>query len=34
MGDGGIHMEMGWDREEVWDVEQMEGRWVRWGMEY
>ena len=23
----GIHMETGWGREEVWDVEQSEGRW-------
>jgi hypothetical protein len=27
MGDRGIHMEMGWDSEEVWDVEQSEGGW-------
>jgi hypothetical protein len=24
-GGGGIHMEMGWGEEEVWDVEQREG---------
>jgi hypothetical protein len=24
VGGGGIHMEMGWSREEVWDGEQME----------
>jgi hypothetical protein len=22
-----IHVEMGWGREEVWDVEQLKGRW-------
>jgi hypothetical protein len=35
-GGGGIHMEMGWGGEEVWDVEQSEGGWggVGWGMEY
>jgi hypothetical protein len=26
-GDRGIHMEMGWGGEEVWDVEQSEGGW-------
>jgi hypothetical protein len=24
---GGIHMEIGWGGEEVWDVEQTEGGW-------
>ena len=34
-GGGGIHMEMGWGGEEVWDVEQSEGGWVGGqGMEY
>ena len=32
-GDRGIHMEMGWGGEEVWDVEQSEGGWGM-GMEY
>jgi hypothetical protein len=27
VGVGSIHMEMGWVGEEVWDVEQLEGRW-------
>ena len=27
MGGGGIHVEMGWSGEEVWDVEQSEGGW-------
>ena len=27
VGDGGIHVEMGWDREEVWDGEQSGGGW-------
>jgi hypothetical protein len=26
-GWGGIHVEMGWGGEEVWDVEQSEGGW-------
>jgi hypothetical protein len=26
-GGGDIHVEMGWDREEVWDVEQSECGW-------
>jgi hypothetical protein len=26
-GDMGIHVEMGWGAEEVWDVEQLEGGW-------
>jgi hypothetical protein len=26
-GGGGIHVEMGWGGEEVWDVEQLEGGW-------
>ena len=35
MGVGGIHMEMGWDGEEVWDVEQSGwiGRGREWNME-
>ena len=31
---GGIHMETGWDGEEVWDVEQLEGGWEGQGIEY
>jgi hypothetical protein len=31
---GGIHLEMGWDRGEVWDMEQLEGRWEGHRMEY
>jgi hypothetical protein len=27
-------MEMVYGREEVWDVEQSEGGWEGWGMEY
>jgi hypothetical protein len=27
-------VEMGWGGEEVWDVEQLEGRWGGWEMEY
>jgi hypothetical protein len=27
VGSGGIHVETGWGEEEVWDVEQSEGRW-------
>jgi hypothetical protein len=28
VGNGGIHVEMGWGGEEVWDVEQREiGKW-------
>jgi hypothetical protein len=27
VGGGGIHMEMGWGGEEVWDVEQSEDGW-------
>ena len=27
MGGGGIHVETGWDGEEVWDVEQSEDGW-------
>jgi hypothetical protein len=26
-GGGGSHVETGWSGEEVWDVEQLEGRW-------
>jgi hypothetical protein len=26
-GGGGIHVEMGWGGEEVWDMEQSEGGW-------
>jgi hypothetical protein len=33
-GDGDIHMETGWGVEEVWDVEQSEGRCGGAGMEY
>jgi hypothetical protein len=28
---GGIHVEMGWGGEEVWDVEQLDGGWGRVG---
>jgi hypothetical protein len=28
-GGGDIHVEKGWGREKVWDVEQLEGGW--WG---
>jgi hypothetical protein len=34
VGGGGIHVEMGWGKEEVWDVEQMEGEWGCQGIEY
>jgi hypothetical protein len=34
VGAGDIHVEMGWGGEEVWDVEQSEGGWEAWGMEY
>ena len=27
MEGGDIHVEMGWGGEEVWDVEQLDGRW-------
>jgi hypothetical protein len=27
MGVGSFHLEMGWDEEEMWDVEQTEGGW-------
>ena len=27
MRGGGVHVEMGWGGEEVWDVEQLEGGW-------
>jgi hypothetical protein len=33
--DGGIHIEMGWVGEAMWDVEQLEGGWelIEWNME-
>lgn len=34
MGVGGIHVEMGWVGEEVWDLEQSEGGWWGQRMEY
>jgi hypothetical protein len=27
VGGGGIHVEMGWDWKEVWDLEQSDGGW-------
>jgi hypothetical protein len=27
-------METGWGGKEVWDVEQLEGEWGEWAMEY
>jgi hypothetical protein len=32
VGDGAINVEMGWGREEVWDMEQINGGW--WGREW
>jgi hypothetical protein len=32
-GGGDIHMETGWGGEEVWDVEQLEGRWGENGIQ-
>jgi hypothetical protein len=34
VGGEGIHVEIGWDGEEVWSVEQLEGEWEWQGMEY
>jgi hypothetical protein len=36
MEGGVIHMATGWDLEEVWDVEKLEGEWGggEWNMEY
>jgi hypothetical protein len=33
-GLGDIQVEMGWGREEVWDVEQSKGGWAGRGMDY
>jgi hypothetical protein len=34
-GGGGIHLEMGWGEEKVWDVDQRRGGWraEKWNME-
>jgi hypothetical protein len=36
VGGGGIHVEMGWGEEEVWNVEQLDGGWggAGQGMEF
>jgi hypothetical protein len=34
VGDGNILVEMGWGKEEVWDVEQLKGGWGGGGREW